>query len=217
MSEATTPAPAAGAAEPKKKSKLILIVALAALLLAAGGGGYWFFVLRPKAAEAKGARGGKGEKDEKAKKAGGKKADAGEEEQGDEEDGEEESAEGQAASNQDAVKKQFKLELPDDKEVKKIIELPPFIVNLADEGEAYYLRLSVSVGVGGEGEEKPDPLFTTRVRNAMLAVLTTKTSADVLTQEGKSKLRKELLKAARAASAEPRVEAIYITDLIVQL
>jgi flagellar protein FliL len=215
MSEATTPAPAAdAAAEPKKKSKLMLIVGLAVVLLAGGGGGYWFFVLRPKAAEAKEGKGGK---DEKTKKEDGKKEHADEEEHGDEEEGEEESAEEETASKKDAPKKKFKLELPDDKGVKQVIELPPFIVNLADNGETYYLRLSVSVGVGGEGEEKPDPLFTTRVRNAMLAVLTTKTSEDVLTQEGKSKLRKELLKAARAASKEPEVEAIYITDLIVQL
>jgi flagellar FliL protein len=68
-----------------------------------------------------------------------------------------------------------------------------------------------------ESEEKPGTLFTTRIRNAMLALLTTKTSEDVLTVEGKAKLRKELLRAARAASEEPKVEAIYITEFIVQL
>ena len=51
----------------------------------------------------------------------------------------------------------------------------------------------------------------------MLAVLTTKKSEDVLSVEGKTKLRKELLEAAQAASEEPHVEAIYITDFIVQL
>ncbi len=111
-----------------------------------------------------------------------------------------------------------KFSLPEDGEVKSVVELPPFIVNLADAEQARYLRLTVSVGIGDEGgEEKPDSLFLTRVKNAMLSVLTTKTSNDVLTVEGKQKLRQELLQAAQAASEEPKVEAIYITDFIVQL
>ncbi len=51
----------------------------------------------------------------------------------------------------------------------------------------------------------------------MLAVLSVKKSDDVLTVDGKSKLRKELLEAAQSASDEGKVEAIYITDFIVQL
>ena len=111
------------------------------------------------------------------------------------------------------------LRLPDDSKVKQIIELQPFIVNLADASEARYLRLVVSIGLGGEGggEEKPNPLYTTRIRNAMLAVLTARTSEEVLSNEGKAKLRRDLLKAARMAAKEPEVEAIYITEFIVQL
>lgn len=216
MSEATATVATEAAAAPKKKSKLVLIVGLVVLLLA-GGGGYWFFVLRPKATVA-GAKGGKEEKGKKgtkaAKEEGSEEEGAGEEAGGEELAGEKAAAKGEAKG---AGKGALALDLPDDKEVKRVIDLAPFIVNLADKGEVYYLRLAVSVGISGEGEEKPAPLFTTRIRNAMLAVLTTKTSEDVLTQEGKAQLRKELLKAARAASKEPRVEAVYITDLIVQL
>jgi flagellar FliL protein len=111
-----------------------------------------------------------------------------------------------------------KFSLPEDDEVKSVVELPPFIVNLADMESARYLRMTVSVGIGEEGgEEKPDSLFLTRVKNAMLSVLSTKRSSDVLSVEGKQKLREELLQAAQAASAKPKVHAIYITDFIVQL
>jgi flagellar basal body-associated protein FliL len=57
----------------------------------------------------------------------------------------------------------------------------------------------------------------TRVKHAMLSVLTTKKSTDVLTVEGKQKLREELLDAAESASEKPKVKAVYITDFIVQL
>jgi flagellar FliL protein len=112
-----------------------------------------------------------------------------------------------------------KFSLPEDDEVKSVVELQPFIVNLADMESARYLRMTVSVGIGEEGgsEEKPDSLFLTRVKNAMLSVLSVKKSSDVLSVEGKQKLREELLQAAQAASAKPKVHAIYITDFIVQL
>jgi flagellar FliL protein len=104
-----------------------------------------------------------------------------------------------------------------EEDVAKVIELSPFIVNLADVEQARYLRMTVSLGVGEGASEKPDQVFTTKVRNAMLAVLTNKTSAEVLSIDGKAKLRKELLEAAQKASSQPEVKAVYITDFIVQL
>lgn len=187
------PAPAKGS------MKTILIIAVAAVVLVAGGGGGAYFFLQKSQAAAKTTA-------EKAKK-----------EAAGNEDEEAAAADGETPAKKS---KADALELPDDSLVKQVIELQPYIVNLADQGEARYLRLTVSLGIGGEESsesEKPNPLFTTRVRNAMLAVLTTKSSAEVLTPEGKAKLRKDLLRAARAASEEPQVEAIYITEFIVQL
>lgn len=180
---------------PKQGSKkFLIIIVLAVVLLGGGGAGAYFFLFASKTAEGS----------EETKKSS-KKAKAADEEETDD--------------TTDKKSGSIKNSLPKDEDVKKIIELQPFIVNLADENEARYLRLTVSLGVGGAegGEEKPDQLFITRVRNAMLAVLSEKKSEEILTVEGKTKLRKELLKAAQAASEEPHVEAIYITDFIVQL
>lgn len=188
----------------KGSKKMIIIIAIAVVVLAGGGGGAYYYLQKSKV-------------EAKATTEKGKKGAAASEE-------EEAGADEEAAADEEAPAKKPKaasLALPDDSKVKRVIELQPYIVNLADAGEARYLRLTVSLGIGGEEgadeKEKPNPLFTTRVRNAMLAVLTTKTSEEVLTAEGKAKLRKDLLRAARAASEEPRVEAIYITEFIVQL
>lgn len=182
------------AAPKKSKKKLFLIIALMLLLVAGGGGGYFYFT---NASSAK-----KPEKSRRTRAV---------------EDAE--TADRTEERSRAAAKNVVDLNLPDDSEVNHVIELQPFIVNLADKGEARYLRMTVSIGLGGEtaDKEKPDPLFTTRVRNAMLAVLTTKTSDEILTAEGKAALRKELLRAARAAVEEPEIKAIYITDFIVQL
>lgn len=207
MSEAAAPETAKGDA-PKKKGMLIPIIIVAVVLIAGGGGGaYWYFA--KSKAEAKTEEGG-----EKTATAKGKSKGKAAEEEADpaEEDAPEEEAPPKKGSS-------VSLRLPDDSKVKQIIELQPFIVNLADATEARYLRLVVSIGLGGEegGEEKPNPLYTTRIRNAMLAVLTARTSEEVLSNEGKAKLRRDLLRAARAAAKEPQVEAIYITEFIVQL
>lgn len=190
-------------AAPKSKRKLILI--LLVLLVVIGGGTFAFFYLRPVAGKTDAAKNEKSAASKDKKKAHAKTDDE------DAEEGEE-TAKSKSGSSPEALKSA----LPEDEEVKQVVELQPFVVNLADAEQARYLRLTVSVGVGESGE-KPDSLFITRVRNAMLEVLSGKASDEILTVEGKKALRKELLAAAQAASEEPHVQAIYITDFIVQL
>jgi flagellar protein FliL len=196
MSEAVTETTESEVPEKKGSKKFLIIIILAVVLLGGGGAGAYFFLFASKA---------KAEDEKTAKKSKAKAAEEEEEEEEPEEKG--------SKSNS------LKGAIPKDEEVKEIVELQPFIVNLADEGEARYLRMSVSLGIGGGegGHEKPSPLLITRVRNAMLAVLSNKKSDDVLTNEGKAKLRKELLKAAKTAAEDAHIEAIYITDFIVQL
>ena len=203
MSNSTEPANTTSAAEaPKKKSKKMMLIIIVLVLAAGGAGGYFFFLRGNTAsAKAKTEKNKKGHSDEKSE--------------------ENEEAHGKTkgeAKGGEKDEKSADVAMPDDSDVKLVTELQPFIVNLADKDGARYLRLTISLGLAaGEGEEKPDTIFTTRVRNAMLAVLTSKTSEEILSAEGKIALRKELLKAAQTASEEPKVAAIYITDFIVQL
>ncbi|MFT3742998.1 MAG: flagellar basal body-associated FliL family protein [Pyrinomonadaceae bacterium] len=194
----TAVANAEAPAEKKGGKKFILIGIVLVLLLGGGGAGFYFW----RVAGAQAAADGEPEKKAGEKKASTKKADV-----------EPDEEEPKTSKKTGAIKSA----IPADEDVKTVVELPPFIVNLADTEQARYLRMTVSLGVAAEGSEKPDQLFMTRVRNAMLAVLSEKSSDQILTVEGKTKLRKELLQAAKAASEEPEVKAIYITDFIVQL
>lgn len=197
---------AEGAAPGKKrKLKKIIVLFLALVMLCgAGAGGFYFWRLKSAqtAEEGEEASESSGEKSKKSKSKKGE-----EEKSNDAED--EESASETADGEPDS----------EEKNVKHILELQPFIVNLADEDQARYLRLTVSLGLGGEAKEseKPDLIFTTRARNAILAVLSIKKSGDILSGEGKNKLRKELLEAAQAVSGDAEVSAVYITEFIVQL
>jgi flagellar protein FliL len=202
-----TSAEASAPAEEKKKGgkKLIIVIAIFILLIGAGGGGFFYWRSTSVAAA-----------EETSKKKGDKKAPADtESEDSDGGTAKDETRKGKAGLPGDPLRNS----LPNDEDVKQIVELPPFIVNLADTEQARYLRMTVSLGIDGpEGtSEKPDQLFMTRVRNTILAVLSDKKSDEILSVEGKTKLRKELLEAAQAASEDPKVQAIYITDFIVQL
>jgi len=75
--------------------------------------------------------------------------------------------------------------------------------------------MTISLGVA-ETEDKIDPLFTTRIRNAILATISTRTSEQILSSKAKP-MRKEMLSAARAAASKPEVLTIYITDFIIQM
>lgn len=186
-----------GAAPAGKRSfKKLIILVLMLLLLAGGGVGGFYYWRTSRAAAAEDGNGGKKSKSGKSKKS---------KEPAEDEETEEETEPSEHASSEE--------------DVKAIVELPPFIINLADSEQARYLRMTVSLGIGGgEGEsEKPDPVFSTKARNAILGVLTSKKSDEILTADGKAKLRKEILEAARAASEEPHVAAVYITEFIVQL
>jgi flagellar FliL protein len=207
MSESEQEKPVAESPAKKKGGlkKIILIVAVVALLGGAGGG-FYFWRSSVAAAAAAG--------EDNQKKASNKKSQSKKDPEADTSDGETTET-GKPAKQSNSLKNS----IPNDEDVKKVIDLPPFIVNLADTEQARYLRMTVSIGIGGEGgeNEKPNQLFLTRVRNAMLAVLSDKKSEEILTIEGKTKLRKELLGAAQAASEDPEVLSIYITDFIVQL
>ncbi len=206
----TQEAPAAPA---RSRKKLIIIIMLAVLLVGSASGGFLFFRARAALAQ-------ESSKEKSEKK---RRDDKSSREREEEKEKEKESAQaidkdGKQAG-QSHEKKLLEMALPEDGDVRQVVELQPFIVNLADTSDSRYLRMTVSIGVG-EGEEaaaKPDPLFTTKIRNAMLAVLTSKRSEEILTPEGKATLRKELLQAAQAAAREPEVMAVYITDFIVQL
>jgi len=181
--------------------KLIILIVVAVLVIGGGVGGFFYWRSISAATP------------EVTKKSSEKKASS-KTPKSDEEEPAPETAETKASKKEsDSIKST----LPKDADVKQIVDLQPFIVNLADVEQARYLRMTVSLGLEGEAKEKPDAIFVTRVRNAMLAVLSEKRSEDVLTVEGKAKLRKELLGAAQAASEEPYVVAIYITDFIIQL
>jgi len=106
-------------------------------------------------------------------------------------------------------------------QVKSVMHLEAFVVNLADPEENRFLRVGIDLGLenplsakegkGGEGE-----VPTARIRDCILAVLSTWHSDALLAPEGKQKLKDDLVRALRERAPELGVKEVYFTDFLVQ-
>lgn len=101
-----------------------------------------------------------------------------------------------------------------------ILHLDNFIVNLADTNRDAYLRVGIDLGVtglakakSGDGKtEAPVP----EIRDAILGVLSTYHSNDLLTPAGKKQLKQNLIAALNGKVPGLGVRDIYFTDFLVQ-
>ena len=99
-------------------------------------------------------------------------------------------------------------------------KMEEFVVNLADRAEPHYLKVSMTLEVDGKvesgGEGGGNPLDA-KAQDAIITVLTRKRFAELLTEQGKSKLKSELKSALNdALGEEPKVVNIYFTSFAMQ-
>jgi flagellar FliL protein len=104
---------------------------------------------------------------------------------------------------------------------KYLIPLEGFTVNLADPEETHFLRVTISLGIDKvpEGVEKDKPsaaIPVARVRDAILAVLTSCKADELLTPDGKIQLKKNVLAAVQKNVPELGVREVYFTEFLVQ-
>jgi len=105
------------------------------------------------------------------------------------------------------------------KTVKSQMNIESFVVNLADTEDRAFLRVGISLGLGiepikGEKEKGSSPLPV--IKDTLLTVLTSRTSNDLLTAEGKAKLKSDLIKALNEKAPELDVKDLYFTEFLVQ-
>ncbi len=104
-------------------------------------------------------------------------------------------------------------------EVHALFELEGFVVNLADTEANSFLRIGIELGLEREpeaGHEGDDAVPTARMRDAILAVLSTWESNALLTQDGKAKLKEQLVEILQERVPEMGVQEVYFTDFLVQ-
>jgi flagellar FliL protein len=98
------------------------------------------------------------------------------------------------------------------------VHLEGFTVNLADTEENHFLRITIDLGLAHAPKAKDgeSEIPTARVRDAILTVLTAGKADVLITQEGKTQLKKEVLAAIQQAAPELDVREVYFTEFLVQ-
>jgi len=100
-----------------------------------------------------------------------------------------------------------------------LIAMDQFLVNLADKDASRYIRVKLGLVVESkvEGEElSKEEVVKARLRSAILEVLSQQTADRLLTQEGKTELKKLIAERANAALGEKKVLDVLFTDFVVQ-
>jgi flagellar protein FliL len=104
---------------------------------------------------------------------------------------------------------------------KYIVRLEGFTVNLADPEDTHFLRATIDLGVDhlpedSDNDKPAQSLPVPRIRDAILSVLTLCKADELLTPDGKAKLKKDLIEALNKSVPELGVREIYFTEFLVQ-
>ncbi len=104
--------------------------------------------------------------------------------------------------------------------VLSTLNLEPFLVNLADKEAVRFVKVTFRLGMNEKNVEEEigkDPVFLAAARDSIISLLTAKTSEEILTREGKEKLRQEVQAKVNAVLPKGKVLEVYIVDFVVQL
>jgi len=107
----------------------------------------------------------------------------------------------------------------------KLWTFEEFVVNLADLTEPHYLKVCLVLGIegeagegggGGHGGEGAENAEQVKAKDCIISVLTRKRYAELLSQEGKERLKAELKSALNNRLTHAKVAEVYFTSFAMQ-
>lgn len=100
--------------------------------------------------------------------------------------------------------------------IGEMFALDPFVVNLSDPRGKRYLKVEITIELANatalEGAEKNVP----KMRDMVIMMLTSLTFEEVMTPEGKIRVRDELFERFNLILRPNRIKNIYFTEFVVQ-
>ena len=100
-----------------------------------------------------------------------------------------------------------------------VVTFEPFVVNLSDPNASRFLRISIQLVVKNAEEAESiqkKPALLMSARSAILEVLATQTSDTLVTQQGKTELKKVISEHASKVLDETKVIDVLFSDFVVQ-
>ena len=105
-------------------------------------------------------------------------------------------------------------------DVKSMMNLDSFLVNLADTESTRFVKVTFRLGLDTEGvgeDYSSNPVILAATRDKIISLLSTRTAEDILTIEGKDRLRSEIKEQVNRILPEGQVIEVFIIDFVVQL
>jgi len=100
--------------------------------------------------------------------------------------------------------------------VGAMVDLGVFTVNLADKGTDAYAKVAITLELSNEKVKQEVDKRMPIIKDAIIDVISSKTSDFVRTPEGREALRLELIKRLNIILVEGGVRNIYFTEFVVQ-
>ncbi|NOX25306.1 MAG: flagellar basal body-associated FliL family protein [Deltaproteobacteria bacterium] len=100
--------------------------------------------------------------------------------------------------------------------IGEMLDLDPFVVNLADPSGKRYLKLSITLELAPASSADKIKKYMPKIRDMVIMLLTNMTFDEVMTPEGKIRLRDELFARFNHMLRPNRIKNIYFTNFIIQ-
>src|SRR5271169_5013260 len=102
------------------------------------------------------------------------------------------------------------------KEESAMFSLDPFVVNLSDQGATKFLKVSMQLELSSKAAEESAKAKTPQLRDAVINLLTSKTSDSMMSPEGKLQLKDEINMMANQILGNNAVKNVYLTEFVMQ-
>lgn len=100
--------------------------------------------------------------------------------------------------------------------IGQIFPLSPFVVNLADLKGKRYLKIRMEMELESTDAMEKAELIKPKLRDMVIMMLTSLSFEEVMTPEGKIRIRDELVDRFNQVMKPDRVTQIYFTEFVVQ-
>ena len=102
------------------------------------------------------------------------------------------------------------------KYIGEIFALEPFVVNLADPKGKRYLKIKIEIELETPEAAEQAAKVSPKLRDMVIMMLTSLAFEEVMTPEGKIRIRDELLERFNQVMRPERIKNIYFTEFVVQ-
>ncbi len=105
---------------------------------------------------------------------------------------------------------------PDPEFVGPVIDLEPFVLNLADRDQLRYLKVAIKLQLDRPKEETDFTNKLPAIRDALLVLLTSKESRSLRTVDGKMLVRDEIGGRVNTIMKKGKIQQVFFTEFIIQ-